>query len=567
MDTIFPEAVDYSTLSREALAAALDEHLQIARRVQDQDEAYAAFTGDLTAEIERGVTQITGIRDALAVKDSLTEALSTGVPDAPAAPDATDAPQADTDEDAGDSDTGDADSGDTDSGDAGDPAADDVQAAGPPAPRDPSRLPKDEDQKNRVSITASASVGGRFQLGQELGRLELAQAMIDRNKHLGRTAKGTENVPVAVIASTIPQERRLGMDAYKNYERIMDVVEPDAIVAAGGLCAPCQPYYGLENISGAQRPVRDSLPTFGAERGCVVHIPPPTLAAAAAAIGHRTMEDDADPDRDPKNCLEVPCSPSVTVELELIWRCLLFNNVPAQTWPEHVAHYNDLAVANQARYADGNLLNLIKAGSTAVTTSVSGGAWSTISGQILAAVAGIKSRHRTRDGLMFRALFPAWVRDVMEIDEIRAAFGAPTAESFEAWARDHGVVITWYIDSATGDGQIFGAQGAGALLDFPGTVKWFLYPEGTWLYLDGFTMELGLVRDSVLNADNQFQVFAETMEGAMKIGVESLAVTTELCGSGTRSAPQQATCGDGGVLDVVVADAPPVVIDGGGDAG
>jgi hypothetical protein len=35
------------------------------------------------------------------------------------------------------------------------------------------------------------------------------------------------------------------------------------------------------------------------------------------------------------------------------------------------------------------------------------------------------------------------------------------------------------------------------------------FPEGTFLYIDGGTLDLGLVRDSTLNSTNDFQVFGE----------------------------------------------------------
>lgn len=38
------------------------------------------------------------------------------------------------------------------------------------------------------------------------------------------------------------------------------------------------------------------------------------------------------------------------------------------------------------------------------------------------------------------------------------------------------------------------------------------YPAGTFLFLDGGTLELGVVRDSVMNVTDSYQVFAETFE-------------------------------------------------------
>ena len=43
------------------------------------------------------------------------------------------------------------------------------------------------------------------------------------------------------------------------------------------------------------------------------------------------------------------------------------------------------------------------------------------------------------------------------------------------------------------------------------------WPEGTFL-LDGGTLELGIIRDSVLNSTNDFLLFGETFENTAKLG-------------------------------------------------
>ena len=78
-----------------------------------------------------------------------------------------------------------------------------------------------------------------------------------------------------------------------------------------------------------------------------------------------------------------------------------------------------------------------------------------------------------------------------------------------------------------GGGRIvLGAQVAGALNEFPASVVWYLFSEGTFLFLDGGTLDLGLVRDSTLNGTNDYKIFLETFEGVAKVGLESLKVTS-----------------------------------------
>jgi hypothetical protein len=93
--------------------------------------------------------------------------------------------------------------------------------------------------------------------------------------------------------------------------------------------------------------------------------------------------------------------------------------------------------------------------------------------------------------------------------------------------------VTWFLDGETG--QIMGAQAAGALNGFPPNVVWYMFSEGTFLFLDGGTLDLGLVRDSTLNGTNDYKIFLETFEGVAKIGIESLRITSTLRINGATS--------------------------------
>src|SRR5690606_1205463 len=94
--------------------------------------------------------------------------------------------------------------------------------------------------------------------------------------------------------------------------------------------------------------------------------------------------------------------------------------------------------------------------------------------------------------------------------------------------------VSWHLDGETG--QIFGDQANGALLGFPNELIWYLFSEGTFVFLDGGQLDLGLVRDSTLNSTNDYKIFLETFEGVAKVGVESLRVTSNLAIKGSSSA-------------------------------
>jgi hypothetical protein len=96
---------------------------------------------------------------------------------------------------------------------------------------------------------------------------------------------------------------------------------------------------------------------------------------------------------------------------------------------------------------------------------------------------------------------------------------------------------------ATPDQNVFGSQGVAALLEFPDTFKWYLFSEGTFLFLDGGTLDLGIIRDSSLVGTNDYKMFVETFEGVAKVGIESLVITQTVNVNGVAAALRDTTGG------------------------
>jgi hypothetical protein len=84
-------------------------------------------------------------------------------------------------------------------------------------------------------------------------------------------------------------------------------------------------------------------------------------------------------------------------------------------------------------------------------------------------------------------------------------------------------------------------QDATALNEFPDTFRWFLFAEGTFLFLDGGTLDLGIIRDSGLVGTNDYKMFVETFEGLAKVGIESLAITSTISINGAAAALRDTT--------------------------
>jgi hypothetical protein len=140
-----------------------------------------------------------------------------------------------------------------------------------------------------------------------------------------------------------------------------------------------------------------------------------------------------------------------------------------------------------------------------------------------------------------RAIVPGWVKDAMVAD---LALAMPGDGTLAAGAEIDGYVSSRNINLTVSlDQNVFGAQGAAALVEFPDSFTWYLFAEGSFLFLDGGTLDLGIIRDSTLVGTNDYKMFVETFEGVAFVGVESLAVTSTIAVNGVAAALRDTTGG------------------------
>ena len=403
-----------------------------------------------------------------------------------------------------------------------------------------------EVERKTVTITAGADVKN-FAAGSEMpGLKSVAQALLDRRKGMGRTSGGDGEQ--ALVASFSyrdfynDNQTLTSLDIEGNIEKVQAVVaalqvaaEPDAVVAAGGLYGPVETVYDIYEMGEITvRPVKSSLPSFNAERGGVRFMTPPVMADLEGAVSIWTLEDDiaaAEDDGPTKPCIRIKAGEEITVYLEAMPFCLTFGNLGARAWPELVERHIALGMALQARFAETRLLTRIGALSTQVTSKAELGAARDILVLLEAASTALRNRHRLDPKAPLRAMFPEWFRNALRADLVKQIPGDGQDTAFnlvdatiDKWFAARHVNVTWFVDGEAG--QVFGEQKDGELLGFPKNVIWYLFPEGTFLHLDGGVLDLGLIRDSTLNSTNDYQMFLETFENVAKVGVEALRVTT-----------------------------------------
>jgi hypothetical protein len=313
----------------------------------------------------------------------------------------------------------------------------------------------------------------------------------------------------------------------------------EALTASGGICAPSTPFYGQLNFATEAEPVWDSLPVFRAARGGV-KVPKSTyIADIDSAISVISEADDAAGGTfATKSCQDLECPEYTETFVTVFAHCREYGNLNARTWPEKINHENALTMAALSRTSETFMLDRIKALSINVTNGAETlGALIYLVDAIVKARFGIVGRFRMPRNATFRALIPYWVPPMLALDNVQTQFDRfRTEEQLVAYLRSHTIEPTFYLDTpSTGTTQLpDSAQTAAAIDSLPDNVQWALYPDGAFLGIDAGSLELGIVRDSTLNATNDFQVFGERFRNLVRIAPAQAAywVTSDLCASG-----------------------------------
>ena len=397
-----------------------------------------------------------------------------------------------------------------------------------------------------VAITAGADIPG-YTAGSTINSMsEVASAMEKRIHSLRRVNGGDgEQHIVASVTTQYPEARTLTTDAESNALKINAVAGPEALVASGGHAAPLEVKYDIYAIgSTTVRPVRDALPRFQADRGGIRFVTPPSFAAGsyADAVGVWTAAVDADPQSATKTSLTVTAAQEQTVSTDAVTLQLQFGNLMTRAYPELIARHNELALVQHAREAEQNLLSKIGDASTAVTTTNLIGFGRDFLVQIRRAAVAYRSRHRIDPQTRLKAIVPSWIYEAMAADLTLSMPGDGTLAVSKS--EIDGYLATVNVDLvASLDATVFGSQGATSLLEFPDSFVWYLFAEGTFLFLDGGTLDLGIIRDSSLVGTNDYKMFVETFENVAKVGIEALKITSTISINGVAAALRDTTGG------------------------
>jgi len=417
----------------------------------------------------------------------------------------------------------------------------DAQDVTPEVPAD--RRPSSMTSAIPVAITAGADIPG-VTAGTELSNMsDVADAFSKRLHGLRRVNGGDgEQHIVASFSTQYPEAYQLGTDAEANMAKINEVVAPAALTASGSYQSPFATRYDIFGVGSNVRPVRDCFPSFQADRGGIRFITPPALSAYGSAVGVWTTALDtayvtnSATSSATKDSLVVTAAAETTAVADAVTLQMQFGNLATRAYPELIARHNELGLIQHAREAEQNILAKLTAASTAVTSTSVLGLGSDFLLQVGRAASLYRARHRMEDGAVLRVVAPSWVKSAIQADFALQMPGdgrtAVTDGDIEGFLRARNVNICFHID----DSGATGTQSAAALAEFPDTFVWYLFAEGSFLFLDGGTLDLGVIRDSTLVGTNDYKMFVETFEGLAFVGVESLKVTSTISINGARAA-------------------------------
>lgn len=349
-----------------------------------------------------------------------------------------------------------------------------------------------EPQGPTITITAAADIPG-FTSGGNLNRLDVAKAMHAKARtlpdHSGR---------LSVASIDLGLENKLGADMAHNLDVLEQVTAPEALTASGW-CAPSNNLYTLFGIEGNDGLV--DLPTVQVTRGGL-NVPGfISIGDAEDNGGLWTWTEDSKDEEETKECVEIPCPEFTDYRLVAEGICVTAGNLTDRAFPELTQRYVGLVLSAHLHRVSAAIINDISDGAAAVTmNAVDSSAAGSILHAIDVQVEDYRSQYRMGVGTVLEAIFPLWTKAVVRADLAMRA-GVALTNVTDADVDAHFAARKVRAQFVHDYQALYSGAAAQA---FPGSLEFLLYPAGGYVRGDGGVIDLGVVRDSVLNATNDY---------------------------------------------------------------
>ncbi len=431
-----------------------------------------------------------------------------------------------------------------------------------------------------LAITASVGLPGQFEPGARITDLravgdlmeQRAKSMADQGGRFSARRTGDPYGGVQIASMKNDWADRFSdtssTDAVQAYiEKVQGnrtASKFETLVAGGGWCAPSQNRYDFFNIACEGGAI--DLPTFGVERGGVNFPVSPSLADTFSpalpwytAFSNATVPwlwtetDDilTVTGSTNKPCIRVPCSSMTNVRLECYGICLTAGNLADNAWPESTRNFLRLLMsahfhASNARY----ISQIVTAAGTAITgctavTGTSGGVAAPILNTAELGAWDYRTKFGMCDDDVLEWILPAWTKGVVRSDLAKRTgvsdFMSVPDAAIASWFDTRNIRVQFVDDFQV---RAAGQPGAAtAITRYPSIVNGLMYAAGTVARGNGMTLDLGVVRDSTLNAENDFTAaWMEECHLIARFGHEVRNYQINICPDGNTGAASGTAC-------------------------
>lgn len=399
---------------------------------------------------------------------------------------------------------------------------------------------KVEERGGNLSIVASSDIPN-VPTGKVLDRDGLSEALHARARGL---RDGSDHVLVASILNNAPKnDVSKALDDESIRKVWSNAHDVDSMVASGGWCAPSDTTYDFVCDYEAMPDALD-LPSITSTRGGLRYPTSPLLADVYTDVNSGFNWTEADdiaagqPAGPTKPCFVIPCPDFEEVRLEAQGICVTAGNLTDRAYPELTNRYVDLVMTAHAHRMNALTVAKVVAASTNVTPTQDAdlGATESLFGAIEFLVARWRDAFFAGADFVLEGVLPRWAKGVIRRDLAR--------RNGQDWENiNDSTISSAFLEIGVRMQFISNYQGLAAdALIYPASVEVLLYPAGAHTRLDGGSLDLGVVRDSTLNATNDYTAaWSEEFWGVVS-RCASFRTTVPICASGNTGLQVAVSC-------------------------
>lgn len=405
------------------------------------------------------------------------------------------------------------------------------------------------EAREEAVIVASADVPGFTQGGRIENMEALGLAMHKRARMLPVSNTGD---PSIYQVASLQREFNFTLNENSSPEE-MDAVlkaatDESVLTAAGGWCAPSEISYDFFNIVCEDGMI--DLPTVGLNRGGVQYPTSPSfgdLADIDGIVWTWTEADDieaVDSSSVFKPCVRVECPTFVDRRADCYGFCVTAGNLVDYAYPELISNWLRLVMAIRARATNARIIDIMLNGGgsgDAISPSVAvnhagllGATTSALLSSIELSAIDYREKYSMCAEAVLEVVLPRWANAVIRADLANRdginVFGVTDAMIAD-WFDIRNVRVQFVGDwQVRADGDPGAATPATA---WPTTMDYMIFAPGTFVRGNSMSLDLGVVRDSVLNSTNDHTAaWTEDCFAILKPGHESRVVTVDICSAG-----------------------------------